>query len=108
MSGLMVAGSYLPIEPRPDFRKKLSNLILRNTLGEDTEIACMTLRGMAYLNGVIHKLVKREKYEGAWDNSTQSFSKTKQKYQKSICAKCGKNAGLIVHAIRVFVFVWNV
>jgi hypothetical protein len=68
----------------------------------------MSLRGRASLNGDIHQLVKRQKYEGAWDNTTQSFAKTKQKYQKSNCAiSVEKDAGLIVHAIRVFVFVWN-
>ncbi|KAL3803043.1 hypothetical protein ACHAWO_003842 [Cyclotella atomus] len=74
------------IEPQLDFRKKLAKLMLQNTLGEDTEPAGMSLRGRASLNGDIHRLVKRQKYEGAWDNTTQSFAKTKQRYQKSNCA----------------------
>ncbi|KAL3786426.1 hypothetical protein ACHAWO_007978 [Cyclotella atomus] len=78
-------GRKRPAEPQLEFRTKLAKLMLQNTLGENTEPAGMSLRGRASLNGVIHQLVKRQKYEGAWDNTTQSFAKTKQKYQKSNC-----------------------
>jgi hypothetical protein len=76
-------------EPQLEFRKKLAKLMIENTLDGSTEAAGMNLRDRTSNNGVIHRLTQRGNFEGAWDNGLQAFSRTKQKYQKSSCDKCG-------------------
>jgi len=75
--------------PQLEFRRKLAEQMLTNTIGVEVvpEVACVRTRRQS---NVEHKCLRRGVREGSWNVYTRRFTVTNTDYVRHRCSGCGQ------------------